>query len=209
MRRTLALLILAAPLPAQEVLTLRQAVDLALRSNPLVAAAGAGEKEAEAGIRQARSGYMPRLQFSESLQRGNNPLFVFSSLLTQHQFGQGNFALGPLNRPDALSNYQSRLTVEQVLFDSRQTSRGVEAARLTRQMAGEDTRRSHSDVILNVLRTYFGVQLAEMGLDVARQSRESARADLERAESIYRSGRSTQADVLDVRVHLAAVVEQE
>ena len=171
MHRTLTLFFLAAPLAAQEALTLRQAVDLALRSNPLVAAADAGEKEAEARIHQARSGYLPRLQFSESLQRGNNPVFVFSSLLTQHQFSQGNFALGPLNRPDAMSNYQSRLTVEQVLFDSRQTSRGVEVARFTRQIASEDTRRSHSDVILSVLRTYFGVQLAEKNLEVARQSR--------------------------------------
>ena len=109
MRRTLALLILAAPLPAQEALTLRQAVDLALRSNPLVAAADAGEKEAEARIHQARSGYLPRVQFSESLQRGNNPVFVFSSLLTQHQFSEANFAIGPLNRPDAMNNYQSRV----------------------------------------------------------------------------------------------------
>src|SRR3954452_22133272 len=118
MRRTLALLILGTPLPAQEALTLRQAVDLALRSNPLVAAAGAGEKEAEARIQQARSGYLPRLQFSESLQRGNNPVFVFSSLLTQHQLRQGTSALGPMTRPDGLINYQPRLTVEQVMFDS-------------------------------------------------------------------------------------------
>ena len=48
------LLALTTPLVAQEVLTLRQAVDLALRSNPLVAAADAGEKEAEARIREAR-----------------------------------------------------------------------------------------------------------------------------------------------------------
>src|SRR3954471_6324390 len=113
MRRALALLILVAPLPAQETLTLRQAVDLALRSNPLIAAAYAEEKEAEARIHQARSGYLPRLQFSESLERGNNPVFVFSSLLTQHRFSEGNFALNSLNRPDAMNNYQSQLTVEQ------------------------------------------------------------------------------------------------
>src|SRR5438270_13457475 len=157
MRRALALLILVAPLPAQETLTLRQAVDLALRSNPLVAAADAREIEAEARIHQARSGYLPRLQFSESLQRGNNPVFVFSSLLTQHQFSDANFAPGSLNRPDAMNNYQSQLTVEQVVFDAGQTSRSVEAARFTRQIAGEDTRRSHSDITLNVLRAYFGV----------------------------------------------------
>jgi len=209
MRRALALLILAASLPAQEALTLRQAVDLALRSNPLVAAADAGEKEAEARIRQAHSGYLPRLQFSESHQRGNNPVFVFSSLLTQHQFHEANFALGSLNRPDAMNNYQSQLTVEQVVFDARQTSRSVEAARFTRQMAGEETRRSHSDITLNVLRAYFGVTLAEKNLEVAQQSLDSARADLDRAESIYRSGRSTQADVLALRVHRAAMQEQQ
>src|SRR5262249_43725622 len=207
MRRTLALFVLAPPLAAQETLTLRQAVDLALLSNPLVAAAGAREKEAEAHIHHARAGYLPRLQFSERLQRGNNPVFVFSSLRTQHQFSQVNLTLGPLNRQDVLSNYQSRLSVEQVLFDFQQTSRGVEAARFTRQISGQDTRRSHSNVILSVLRTYFGVQLAEKNLGVARQSGENALADLERAEFIYLSGRSTQADVLAVRVHLAAMRE--
>jgi len=200
---------LTSPLVAQEVLTLRQAVDLALRSNPLVAAADAGEKEAEARIREARSRYMPHAQFSESLQRGNNPVFVFTSLLTQHQFSEGRFAIDSLNRPAALSNYQSRLTVEQVLFDARQTSRGVEAARFTRELASEDTRRSQSDVVLHVLQTYFGVALADKNLDVARQSVESAQADLARAESVYQSGRSTRADVLAVRVHLAAMLEQQ
>jgi hypothetical protein len=127
-------------------LTLRQAVDLALHSNPLVAASDAGEKEAEARIREVHSGYLPRLQFSESLQRGNNPVFVFSSLLTQHQFTDANFAIGSLNRPDAMNNYQSQLTVEQVVFDARQTSRSIEAARFTRRMAGEDTVRAASSM---------------------------------------------------------------
>jgi outer membrane protein TolC len=193
---------------AQEALTLRQAVDLALRSNPLVAAADAAEKEAEARTRQARSRYMPHAEFSESVQRGNNPVFVFTSLLSQHEFTQGRFSIGSLNCPGALNNYQSRLSVDQVLFDVGQTTHVVEAARFTHQAAAEDTRRSQSDLILHVLRTYFGVVLAEKNLDVTRQSVDSATADLSRAESIYESGRSTYADVLAVRVHLDAMVEQ-
>jgi outer membrane protein TolC len=206
----LTLLALAgSPVRAQEALTLREAVDLALRSNPLNTASDAAEKEAEARIRQVRSGYLPRLQFSDSLQRGNNPAFVFSSLLTQRQFSDANFSIGSLNRPDAINNYQSQLTVEQVVFDAQQTSRSVEAARFTRQIAGEETRRSHSDITLDVLRAYFGVTLAEKNLEVARQSVDSARADLQRAESIYQSGRSTQADVLALRVHLAEMQEEQ
>jgi outer membrane protein len=202
-------LALASPIAAQEALTLRQAVESALESNPLVAAAIAGENEAEARITQTRSGYMPRIQFSESLQRTNNPVLVFSSLLTQHQLGEANLALGQLNRPDALNNYQSRLMVEQMILDSGQTAHEVEAARFNREKEREDRRRVDSDIILSVIRTYFGVVLAEKNLEVARQSLESVQADLERTESIYRSGRSTQADVLAVRVHLAAVRERE
>ena len=92
---SLVLLVSAAALGG-EPLSLPQAIAMALKSNPLVAASEAGEKEAEARIRQARSGYMPRVNFSESVQRSNNPVFVFGSLLTQHQFTTDNFALGPL-----------------------------------------------------------------------------------------------------------------
>jgi outer membrane protein TolC len=152
---------------------------------------------------------MPHLQFSESLQRSNNPVLVFGSLLTQHQLEERNLALGPLNRPEALSNYQTQITVEQTIFDFGRIGREVQAARITSEMAGEDHRRVESDVILVVIRTYFGVVLSEKNLEVAQQSIESVQADLDRAESIYRSGRSTQADVLAVRVHLAVVREQE
>lgn len=202
-------LLLSAPLWAQDPLSLKQAIALALQSNPLAAAADAGEKEAEARVSQARAGYMPRLGFSESFQRGNNPVYVFGSLLTQHQFTAGNFNLGSLNRPEPLNNYQSRLSVEQTLFDARQTSRGVEAARFTRQMAGEDTRRSRSDIILNALRTYFAVELAAKNLEAAGQSLRSATADLEQAQAVYQSGRSTEAEVLALRVHVASVRQEQ
>ena len=207
MRTVLALLALTNVLRAQEVLSLRQAVDLALRSNPLVAAADAGEKEAQTRVQQARSEYLPRIDFSESFQSSDNPVFVFTSLLTQGQFSERNLAIDVLNHPSPLNNYQSRLTVEQVLIDGRRTRHRIDMARLTRQLANEDTRRSHSDVILLVLQTYFGVALAEKNRDVARESVDSANADLVRAESIYESGRSTHADVLAVRVHLAAMRE--
>ena len=52
----------ALPLPAQEALTLRQAVDLALHSNPLFAASDAGEKEAKARIHQAHSGEIAHIE---------------------------------------------------------------------------------------------------------------------------------------------------
>ncbi len=201
-------LTLLSPLWGQEPLSLSQAVETALRSHPAVEAAQAGISESEAGIQQARAGYLPRVDFSESWQRSNNPVFVFGSLLNQGQFGESNFAISSLNNPDPLNNFQSRFSVQQVLFDSWRTKRAVRAAHLGSELAAEQERATESDIVLGVVRTYFGALLAAENLQVAEESLKSAQADLERADAMHQAGMTTEADVLSVRVHLSSV-EQE
>jgi outer membrane protein TolC len=201
-------LALSSPLWGQEPLSLSHAVETALRSHPAVEAAHAGTDESEAGIQQARAGYLPRVDFSESWQRSNNPVFVFGSLLNQGQFGENNFAISSLNNPDPLNNFQSRFSVQQVLFDSWRTKRAVRAAHFGNELAEEQQRSTESDVVLGVVRTYFGALLAAENLEVAEESLKSAQADLERAAAVHQAGMTTEADVLSVRVHLSSV-EQE
>ena len=122
MRKTL-LLALAAPLLAQDSLSLREAVRLALRENKAIAASNAGMRASTSRIEEARAGRLPKLNYSENFIRSDNPVFVFSSLLTQHQFGPENFNIGPLNRPDSINNFQSVLSVDQTLYDAGQTCR--------------------------------------------------------------------------------------
>ena len=71
---------------------------------------------------------------AESWQRGNQPVFVFSSLLAQRQFTAADFALGALNHPDAVDNFRSAVTVEQSLFDGT-TRASVAAAGIGHEMA--------------------------------------------------------------------------
>src|SRR5688572_15644075 len=132
MRQALLASILAAPLLAQDGLTLRQAVDTAIAKHPAIAASASQTRAAESRIGQARSGLLPRVAFAESWARSDNPVFVFSSLLTQHQFTESNFQPGPLNRPDFLNNFQSQVTVDQTVFDWGRTKAGVRAAELGR-----------------------------------------------------------------------------
>ncbi len=129
MRITL-LVLLALPLAAQGPLSLKDAVRLALDKHPSMEAAAAEVKAAETRREQARSGYLPKVNYSESWQRSDNPVFVFSSLLTQHQFSEQNFAIGPLNRPDALNNFQSQVVVDQTVWDAGMTKKQVRSAEL-------------------------------------------------------------------------------
>ena len=193
----------------QAPLFLKDAVALALRRNASVRASAAAVQGAETRIAQARSGYLPKVTWSESYARSNNPVFVFGSLLTQHRFTMDNFQLGPLNRPDALNNFQSQLTVDQVLYDAGQTRSSVRMAELTHEMAGEESRRTGMEVIAGVVRAYYGATLAAENLRAAQEALRSAEADLKRAEAVRAAGMSTDADVLSIRVHLAQVKEQQ
>jgi outer membrane protein len=200
--------LIAVPLWAQDPLSLRDAVRLSLEKNQAIAGSAAGMRASESRIEQARAGKLPKVNYAESFTRSDNPVFVFGSLLTQHQFGLDNFNIGPLNRPDFINNFQSQVTVDQALYDAGQTSHAVKSAELGREMSREEKRRVELDVISGVTRAYYGTVLAAESLKAAEQAVKSAQADLQRAESIRAAGMSTDVDVLSIRVHLAAVTEQ-
>ena len=206
--RFLFLFALAVPILAQDALSLRDAVRVALRENKAIAAGNAGLRASDSRVEQARAGMRPKVNYSESFTRSNNPVFVFGSLLTQHQFGPENFDIGSLNRPDSLNNFQSQVTVDQVLYDAGQTRNAVKSADLSRQMTREEQRRTEMQVISGVVRAYYGAVLASESLKTAQQALRSAEADLRRAESVRAAGMSTDVDVLSIRVHVAAVTEQ-
>ena len=85
---------------AQAPMSLRDAVRLALDKNRSVEASVDARRAAESRVVEARGGRLPKVNYSEFWARSDNPVFVFSSLLAQHQFGEQNFQIGPLNRPD-------------------------------------------------------------------------------------------------------------
>ena len=136
----------------------------------------------------AKSGWLPRLNYSESVTRGDNPVFVFSSLLTQHQFTERNFGIGALNRPHALNNFQSQLNLDQVIYDAGQARNAIRSAQLIERVSGEDGRRTQQDVIAGVVRTYYAVVLSGETLAAAKEAVRSAEADLKRAEAVRAAG---------------------
>lgn len=210
MKQILYLLVplVACSSPAQTSLTLGEAVKRTLGQHPALEAADARGKAAGARIEQARSGLLPRVQYLEAFQSGNNPVYVFSSLLTQRQFTQANFDIDKLVRPGPVNNFQSQVGVEQTVWDAGITRNQVRAAELGRTLTQEERRRLEMELIGNAARAYHAITLAEEGLKLALEAVRSAEADAKRAETVRAAGMATEADVLAVRVHLAAMQEQ-
>jgi outer membrane protein TolC len=199
---------LAAPLRAQQALSLQEALRLALAQNPVTRASQAAESGAAERLKQAGAAYLPTLNYSESLQWGTNPVYVFGSLLEQHRFQSNNFDLQSLNRPDPLLNFASQLTMEQTLFDGNRSRQRLRATSTALDMTKQQTRQSEMDLLAAVTEAYYAAVLAEEELRVAEESLATAEADLERAQALRDSGMATDADVLSLRVSRTTVMDR-
>jgi outer membrane protein len=198
----------ASPASAQSSLSLSEAIARAKARNPDVGAAAAAEREAAERVTQARGGYFPKVDVAESWQRGNNPVFVFSSLLAQRQFTAADFALDALNHPVATDNFRAAFSVEQSLFD-RSISANVRAASIGRDMAATGRQLVDQDLTSAVTDAYGRVLIAAATARSAAAMVETARADRELAGNRRDAGRVTDADVLQLDVYLARTLEHQ
>jgi len=199
--------LMTLPASAQS-LSLSEAIERAKAGNPDVRSAAAAEREAAERITEARGGHLPKVDVSESWQRGNNPAFVFGSLLAQRRFTASDFALDALNHPDATDNFRAALSVEQSLFD-RAVSANLRAASIGRDMAATGRQLVDQDLTSAVTEVYGRVLIAAATARSTAAMVETARADRELAGNRREAGQVTDADVLRLDVYLARTLEQQ
>ena len=193
---------------AQPSLSLAEAIRRARTQNPDVGIAGTAEREAAERVTQARSGYLPKVDVAESWQRGDHPVFVFSSLLAQRQFASTDFALDALNHPAATNNFRTTLSVEQSLFD-RTTAANVQTAMIGRDLAATGKQLIAQDLTAAVTDAFGRVLIAAATVRSAAAAVETARADRELAGNRRDAGRVTDADVLQLDVYVARTLEHQ
>lgn len=192
-----------------EQLTLPQAVEIALRTNPSMKVTAAGRQLADAQLQEARTGRWPSLQAAETFTRSNNPVFVFGTLLEQGRFGPENFAIDSLNHPNAINNFRSALTLRLPLFDQRQTETRTAQARIAQQEADQQTEMAAQQLRFTVIRTFYGLLLAQARLEVSDEAVKTAEADVKRTRDIFESGLVVQSDLLAAEVQLSEFRQQQ
>lgn len=190
-------------------MTLEQAVRLALAQNPSVRAADAAAREAAERVAQARAGFLPRVSVLESWQRGNQPVFVFSSLLAGRHFGPEHFRIGTLNRPDAIDHFRAMVVTEQPVIDGGRARAAVKAAGLGRSLAALDAGRLAADLTLQTTRAYGQVPQAQAASRAADAAVLAAEEDVRRAARRRDAGFDTDASVLALDEHLAQMRERQ
>jgi outer membrane protein len=203
----LVALFVAVPAYGQSPLSLPEAIARAKAANPDAGAAAAVERAAREHVTQARASYFPKIDLAESWQRGNHPVFVFSSLLAQRRFSAADFALDALNHPATTSSFRTAVSAELPLFD-RSASTNIRVASIAQKMAATGRHLVDEDLTSAVTEAFGRVLVAASTVGSAAAIVESARADRELAGNRRDAGRATDADVLQLDVYLARSRQQ-
>ena len=199
-------IVFAQARPEPSPLSLQQAARVALEKNPLRKAALADTKAASAGVQEARSVLMPRINFSETATRGDDPVFVFGSKLRQHRFTTAAFAppLNNLNTPVPYGDLTTRFGGTWNLFDSFASWHGINRAKEMNAAATRQLERSNQEILFRVVQSYYGVLLAAKQLDVSEQAEKTAKSIMDRSQVRYDAGLVVESDLLSAKVRLAS-----
>ena len=202
---TTGILFAQAP-PEPSPLSLQQAASMALEKNPLRKAALADTKAASAGVQEARSFLMPRINFSETATRGDDPVYVFGSRLRQQRFTADIFAppLNKLNTPLPYGNFSTRFGGTWNLFDSFASWHGVSRAKEMNTASTHQLERTDQEILFRVVQSYYGVLLAAKQLEVSDQAEKTAKSIMDRGQARFDSGLVVESDLLTAKVRLAS-----
>lgn len=199
---------LITPVPPGQGLTLEEAVQEALRANPLLEASRAGERVAEAKIAESKAGRLPFLQLEQTMMHSNNPVFVFGSMLEQEAFNAGYFDPRFLNDPPSMNNYRTSVNLRLPVFNKFQTSSAIEQAKIGREQAAADTDWAEQQIRFQVVRAFYGLLVAEARRVVAEESVRAAEKEAADIQEMINQGMAVKSDLLSMQVQLADFRQQ-
>jgi outer membrane protein len=194
---------------AQTPLTLEDAIQRGQGETADARALASSIEEANARIQRAQSGFWPRVDLAETVQRGNQPVYVFSSLLSQRRFTAANFAIPALNHPDPVTNTRTLVALEQPIYNAGLTRLGIQAATLERDMATTARDSARQELGFRAAQAFVRVLQLEATVRATAAAVAAAESDRQRARARREVGVATAADVLTVDVHLADMRQRQ
>jgi outer membrane protein TolC len=191
--------------PLPPLLTLDEAVSLALDNNRLVKNSVLEAQKFDFRVSTVRSRRLPQFQFTVLAGQLLHP-FDFT-------FPAGSFgtypATGPIPATNSVIRTPSQLTafvtggIEQPVTQQYKIGLGIHATELGREVAREDVRAERQKVAAEVRNAYFDLVATQAGVEAAQQ----AVATLEEAQQVtvrYRAQETVlRADALEVDARLA------
>jgi outer membrane protein TolC len=195
----LVLLLLLSPAAAlAQTVDIVSAVQRAVSDRPTILASQADGLAAASAVREARSRYLPKINFSETFSMTNEPAGSLFIALNQER-NVMNSAGYNLVDPDTQNDFTTRLSLEQALFDADAGYRIKEAnKRLESSQARSEWSRETAGFA--AFQAYLGVQKSRADLQAVSSSEQEASEHQRLAKERHDSGIGLKADQLRAQV---------
>jgi outer membrane protein TolC len=202
----------------QQVLTLEEAVQLALENNREIKLSYLNTEKSQAAVREAFGYALPSVDvsadFSHFLKKPKMPFPDFQALLTNATYSI-LFDENVIPRDDskfvpvetqlqsfALNNsYSASLTLTQILFSSA-VFEGIGASQTYNELAKSELNNTVSKTVLSVQTAFYGVLLSKAVLDITRASFTNAQENFDNVKALYNQGMVSEFDMLQAEVQV-------
>jgi len=180
------------------VLSLNDAIVIALKNNKDILIAGQDINKSEAQINEAYGSAYPQINFAASYQRFIDLPAIFIAPNTP--FNKSNQTM--TMKMGASNSYSGMLSLNQVLFSAKLNT-AIEAAKEYQNYSKSNSQATREDVELNVKKAYYAVLMSKSVVDVSRQSLNLAKANYETVSQLYKQGMAAEFDYLRADVQVA------
>ncbi|NJL12362.1 MAG: TolC family protein [Microscillaceae bacterium] len=197
------------PVPSEQTisLTLSEAIEQALRQGWDTRKAQKDTEIAQADFARTKATYLPQVSLSETGVFTNSPLQAFGILLNQEVVEQADFNPALLNDPELATNFNTRLSVQQPIFNAEghYGRKATQAQVLARQMMKT---RTEKGLALQVKQAYFQLHLAQESQTVLKKAIAAAEANEDLTRKNLEQGYVQHADLMLVQLRVLTLKNQ-
>ena len=187
-RLSLVVVLLSGFAAQAQALTLEDAVLKAVESSHGLKSVSAARDGAKAMADEAGHMRLPVLTYQSSYTYGDDPVYVFGTLLRQKQFTSADFALDKLNSPSARSNFSNSLQLELPLFTGFKISNYRRLGETALQQADSSAVYARQGTALEAMQKYFMASFKGELARIAAETAESTAAELAVADRLKEKG---------------------
>lgn len=183
-------------------LSIDQALEIAMKNNRTILKAKNSQKVAKAELKQSNAFFLPSLEFSMAGIRTNDPLSSFGFKLKQEIVTQEDFDPALLNDPLRIDNFTTKLEMKLPILNMEGYHQ-YKAAKLNVEASSYITERSIQQIIFEVKKVYYSLELTNEVVMVVEESFEMAKSALKLTKDNLKQGYAKEADVLMAEVRVA------
>jgi outer membrane protein len=208
---------------AQTALSLQQAVETATGTSKLLKIDNYKTQAADFKIKETAVGKLPTikftgrytrlsnnitpfaLDFSGSLSPIINPLYAGVNALNAKNglapiTPQASEGGSPSLNPQILDQFNTQLTVQQVIWAGGKVNLGIKIAEINRDITKIEYDKDKADVILNTKLAYWNLYKAQQVLEQLKTSEKQVATRIADLENLAKLGLATENDVLKLKV---------